>query len=457
MRLITWDPLGSYHYVKEGKGEHALKIASVVVQARYKERQREAGETALNASPLGESEKMSEKRKRSSIWLHFNDVGDCKAECRICKMKISIRAGSTTNMHRHLKTAHPSVQLEEREQPPSTGPEPSKLAADSTVLLKTAGQTKMSTFILKQMTPAKQISVDEELAKMIASDFQPFSIVEDKGFKSFVQALNPTYVLPSRKTLSQTIIPQLYNTECALWQDRVKKASAVCLTTDCWTSRTTCSYMSVTCHFIENFKMTSCLLDCFEFAERHTAENLAEELLRVAKEWQVDGKVVCCVTDNAANITKAIKILQWTHHPCLAHTINLMVKDALKVVKPTVDKVKAIVEFFHKSTVATEKLKSTQCQMGMPELRPKQDCATRWNSTVYMLKRILESKDAIISTLAVINAPVDTLSQEEWETIKEVCNVLEPFEEVTVEISAERYLEQISFTLSNTLFYVSSN
>jgi len=79
-------------------------------------------------------------------------------------------------------------------------------------------------------------------------------------------------------------------------------------------------------------------------------------------------------------------------------------------VKPTVDKVKAIVEFFHRSTVATEKLKSTQRQMGMAELRPKQECATRWNSTFYMLKGILESKDAIISTLAVINAPVDTLS-----------------------------------------------
>ncbi|KAJ8353165.1 hypothetical protein SKAU_G00207320 [Synaphobranchus kaupii] len=117
-----------------------------------------------------------------------------------------------------------------------------------------------------------------------------------------------------------------------------------------------------------------------------------------------------------------------------------MVKDALRVVKPTVDKVKAIVEFFHRSTVATEKLKSTQRQMGMPELRPKQECATRWNSTFYMLKRILESKDAIISTLAVINAPVDTLSQEEWDTVKEVCPVLEPFEEMTVEISAESYV-----------------
>ncbi|KAJ3582946.1 hypothetical protein NHX12_000080 [Muraenolepis orangiensis] len=115
-----------------------------------------------------------------------------------------------------------------------------------------------------------------------------------------------------------------------------------------------------------------------------------------------------------------------------------MVRDALKVMKTTLDKVKGMVEFFHKSTRATEKLKSTQRQMDMPELRLKQDCATRWNSTLYMLKRVLESKDAIISTLALINAHIDALDQEEWEALQETCTVLEPFEQVTVEISSER-------------------
>ncbi|KAJ3585767.1 hypothetical protein NHX12_014485 [Muraenolepis orangiensis] len=116
-----------------------------------------------------------------------------------------------------------------------------------------------------------------------------------------------------------------------------------------------------------------------------------------------------------------------------------MVRDALKVMKTTLDKVKGMVEFFHKSTRATEKLKSTQRQMDMPELRLKQDCATRWNSTLYMLKRVLESKDAIISTLALINAHIDALDQEEWEALQETCTVLEPFEQVTVEISSERW------------------
>lgn len=42
--------------------------------------------------------------------------------------------------------------------------------------------------------------------------------------------------------------------------------------------------------------------------------------------------------------------------------------------------------------------------------------------------------------LAILNAPVDTLRQEEWEVLQAMCTILEPFEQVTVELSSERYV-----------------
>ena len=187
--------------------------------------------------------------------------------------------------------------------------------------------------------------------------------------------------------------------------------------------------------------MTSNLLDCFVMTERHTADNLARELTRVSEEWGVKDKIVACVTDNAANIVSAVRYLHWDHIPCFAHVLNLIVRAALKMVQSIVQKVKAIVEFFHRSTVASEKLKATQQQMGQEQLRLKQDVATRWNSTFYMLKRILEVKDPVISTLALVNASLPTLSLEEWEIVKETVDVVKPFEEVTIEVSAERYVD----------------
>ncbi|XP_019221838.1 zinc finger BED domain-containing protein 4-like [Oreochromis niloticus] len=57
-----------------------------------------------------------------------------------------------------------------------------------------------------------------------------------------------------------------------------------------------------------------------------------------------------------------------------------------------------------------------------------------------MLKRIAEVKYPLISTLALVNPQLQTLSLEEWEMVKETCEVLQPFEEVTVELSAERFV-----------------
>jgi len=104
----------------------------------------------------------------------------------------------------------------------------------------------------------------------------------------------------------------------------------------------------------------------------------------------------------------------------------------------TVTKVKSVVEYVNRSTVATERLKATQKQMGLEELRLKQDVITRWNSTYYMLKRFWLQKEAIIATIALVNPSLPTLTLDEWDMIKDVCEILKPFEEVTV--SGERYV-----------------
>ncbi|XP_049929648.1 uncharacterized protein LOC126408235 isoform X2 [Epinephelus moara] len=57
-----------------------------------------------------------------------------------------------------------------------------------------------------------------------------------------------------------------------------------------------------------------------------------------------------------------------------------------------------------------------------------------------MLQSFLTNKNPIVSTLAVTNAPVHPLSQEEWTTVQEMCTILKPFEEVTVELSAQSYM-----------------
>lgn len=41
--------------------------------------------------------------------------------------------------------------------------------------------------------------LDEAVANLIVKDSQPFSVVEDEGFRELIHLLDPTYVLPTRK------------------------------------------------------------------------------------------------------------------------------------------------------------------------------------------------------------------------------------------------------------------
>jgi len=93
-----------------------------------------------------------------------------------------------------------------------------------------------------------------------------------------------------------------------------------------------------------------------------------------------------------------------------------------------------------------------QQQMGLPLLKLKQDMVTRWNSTHDMFKRIIEIKDAVVSTLAILQCDVEQLTVVEWQIVEWSTNILQIFAEVTKEISSERYLN-----MSNTIFYTSND
>ncbi|CAB3231863.1 unnamed protein product [Arctia plantaginis] len=165
------------------------------------------------------------------------------------------------------------------------------------------------------------------------------------------------------------------------------------------------------------------------------------------QDWQITNKITCVVSDNAANIQAAIRLGEWRPVGCFAHTLNLIVQNGLKVISEIVGKVKSIVEYFKKSCTAQTKLESVLKQMGLPILKLKQECPTRWNSCYEMLERILRVKDAVISTLALIRNELN-LQIADWEVLETVVAILKPFFEVTVEVSSENHV-----TLSKVLVF----
>ncbi|GFS26290.1 zinc finger BED domain-containing protein 1 [Elysia marginata] len=90
-------------------------------------------------------------------------------------------------------------------------------------------------------------ALDEMLAEMICFDTQPFSIVLDRGFRKFIQTLDPRYEIPGRKKITHVIIPRLYKREEEAVKKELENTEHIALTTDEWTSRTTEGYISCHC------------------------------------------------------------------------------------------------------------------------------------------------------------------------------------------------------------------
>ncbi|XP_055904236.1 zinc finger BED domain-containing protein 4-like [Eupeodes corollae] len=159
-------------------------------------------------------------------------------------------------------------------------------------------------------------------------------------------------------------------------------------------------------------------------------------------DFKIREKVVAIVTDNAAAMKKTVELLKLRHSSCFAHCINLTVQDCLKVesFSTILSKIKAIVTFFHSSTLACDKLRIAQKTSNKPELKLIQEISTRWNSSYYMMKRIMEIRSEVAIAISQCQKAPSFLTAENFTAIQEIVRLLEPFDVATATISGESYV-----------------
>ncbi|CAG4944478.1 unnamed protein product [Parnassius apollo] len=405
------------------------------------------------------------QRKRSLIWNHFSTVGNGRAICSLCQKTLSYFGGATGNLLRHMKLKHKVDPLERVTYTPVEPTTVSKLTQGrkSTVLnLKLASaqhckdpllQIKAEpTLKLKGTLPtvrgpitivySKQ-QLDEQLTKAIVKEHYPFSIVEGKEFRKFISMLRPAYSMPTEKTITNVLIPRLYNETKQKVEETLSSVEAACLTTDSWTTSDQ-NYVSITAHFICEIdgksSQRSCLLGCIPYDNSYTAQKLGMFLAEEVEKWGMQDKVICVVTDNTPNIVAAVRNNNWRHIPCFAHTLNLVLGDGLQIIQAELSKIKDIVLYFKRNSNALLKLTNIQKQLNLPDIKLKQDCITRWNSTFDMLSSVLKIREAVISVLTTDNPDLNCLSSSEWRMLEKAANVLEIFKVIIEEISAEKYV-----------------
>lgn len=283
--------------------------------------------------------------------------------------------------------------------------------------------------------------IDKKLVDMIAQDYQPFSIVEDQGFRNFVQALNTNYELPNRKLISKTLIPEKY-LECRNHvKELVQEAENVCITIDSWTSIAMDSYFSVTAHFKKDCKLLTVMLHCEQISRSHPAESMATSLKNMAQEYNIEDKLALVVSKQSRDIRNAVEINEWVWFGCFLHKLSLTVENAFENIDFILEQVKKVVYHFKKSHHDTEALLKyqTDIENRLQPLRLIHSSPKRWNSVFYMLQRFLKLRRAVEEVTQSIG-DLPALSTDVWEAIKHVCMILQPFEEASRVMCDTQYL-----------------
>ncbi|KAM9425172.1 uncharacterized protein KZ484_007685 isoform 1-T2 [Pholidichthys leucotaenia] len=135
----------------------------------------------------------------------LNTLPSSQAKCRICSTELSYLNKSTSSMLRHYRARH------ENEVP-------------DTPRIDSASRKQM---------------LDEAVLNFIPKDCQPLSIVESEGFRELIQALQPSYVLPTRKTIKQ-MVAKKYKEERERVKMQVQQAVAITfgnISTSKWAGR----------------------------------------------------------------------------------------------------------------------------------------------------------------------------------------------------------------------------
>ena len=283
--------------------------------------------------------------------------------------------------------------------------------------------------------------VHQRIGEMIAIDSQPFSIVEDDGFVQLLNILEPRYSVPSRRYITETILPRIKESVESNVRAELADVKWFSFTTDIWSTEVSDdSLLSLTAHWLtDSFTRKSAVLHAQTFPGSHTGARICEMYREMLAGWGIKKEQLhLIVRDNAANMVKAMNDAGYPDLGCFTHTLQLIVHEGVlsqRSVKDTVAICRQIVGHFKRSPLAVSRLKEMQKSLGLPQHRLKQDVVTRWNSTLYMLQRIAEQKMALAAYTT--EGKISQLTPTQLDIINKTIAVLSPIEEITQSISSE--------------------
>ncbi|GBP43103.1 Zinc finger BED domain-containing protein 4 [Eumeta japonica] len=367
---------------------------------------------------------------------------------KLCQVQIlryySRKGGKTTSLKNHLKSIHQNEYEEflksESDLKLKNTASQSSTASSSTPLQEARKQLTLKDSLMKNQkwctSNPKSKEIDKLIAEMIALQDLPFNFVEGIGFKRLMQFIAPNYQLRGRQFFTNYICDDLYPKLAEKISQLLKTFDKISFTTDIWSEPSAnVSLLSLTAHGInEDFNRIKVILKCLTFDGRHTGDLIQDKFNEMLTEWGIIyEKIHCFIRDGGSNMVRAMRLADIPDITCNVHQLQICVRHMLDYdedVKSLIGKCKKICTHFNHSQIAQSELHKIQSeQLNQQPLCLLQECNTRWSSTFYMIERMIHIQDSLCLYASKHNIP--QISPQEWQQLKKLITLLQPFEEIT--------------------------
>ncbi|XP_036446812.1 zinc finger BED domain-containing protein DAYSLEEPER isoform X1 [Colossoma macropomum] len=425
-------------------------------------------------------------------------------QCNLClptKNVLSTPKTSCSNLKKHLDRKHQEMYDEflrkkdvKREAYASGTVQTYAPMRDAS---RTATQSGSGTGKFDRSDP-RQSLISETIAKMIIRDLQPVQIVENEGFRELLQLLEPRYVPEPSHYIQQQLLPAYaYQVQVAT-KLALSGAESCSVTLDLWRSNAVSlnagsGYMGVTCHFITtDWQIKSALLACLPLPSQTDTQRMLNDFDEISHANGISGKVFRIVLDpspyesrsafrlpgfylhgngdvddeeeedssdeetgpgvgkedvsGAEEDNSVNQFLARCRIDCFARSLGQCVREGIRSsphLSITLTKAACFYNYII-ATVTAEKL----AQVFSPGNGQGPSASDRhWNTQLKTMRQMLESVDFLED---IVDRNDLALNSVEKAMLRELVEVLEPFEEATDMVKGDKHVS-ISLALPSVL------
>ncbi|KAK8761122.1 hypothetical protein V5799_027611 [Amblyomma americanum] len=225
------------------------------------------------------------------------EEGNFRAICKVCNTSISASRRATSNLISHMKRKHPGVYHDNgsagRMMDVASMPQP----------IGGGGSSQLGS--VQQYVDQRQQQVTDALVSLLAGSLLDPGIVDTREFRRLLGLLDSSYEAP---TASQLVYGLLPGRRWGLQQRAMlllETAQSVALTQDVWLGSTSC--VSVCAHFILNWRLRTVFLAGRYFVDADPAESVQQLMAEALAQYGLGEKVAHAAVYTAAGVVRSFQ------------------------------------------------------------------------------------------------------------------------------------------------------